>query len=348
MLLPQAVLAQQKAANLIIVTTDGLRWQEVFGGMDARLAENKEFNQEDSANLFKKYGQPDTAARRKSLLPFVWNTIAKEGQIYGNRLQGNKVNTANTYWFSYPGYNEIFTGYPDTAINTNDYPANPHTTVLEYLNGQPQYKGKVAAFTAWDAFNRILNEKRSGMPVVAAFDTTAGKTPAQRLLNRMLLQSYKPWGEAECLDVFTHHAAMDFLKSAKPNILYIAYGETDEWAHAGQYRDYLAAAHQVDAWLQELWNLVQTTPGYKNNTTLLITVDHGRGRGRDWTSHGSNIPGADEIWFAVIGPGIKAKGSATGSMQLHQQQFAQTIANLVGVQYRPVHPVAEGLLPFLK
>lgn len=63
----------------------------------------------------------------------------------------------------------------------------------------------------------------------------------------------------------------------KPRVLYIAYGETDEWAHAGQYRFYLDAAKQVDAWIKKIWEFVQTDPQYKNKTALLITVDHGRG-----------------------------------------------------------------------
>jgi bisphosphoglycerate-independent phosphoglycerate mutase (AlkP superfamily) len=201
-----------------------------------------------------------------------------------------------------------------------------------------------------EAFNRILNEKRSGIPVTAAFGTIAGKTltTQQQLLNRMLCNSYKPWGAAECLDVFTHYAAMAFLKSSKPKVLYIAYGETDAWAHAGQYRGYLNAARQVDAWLQELWPFVQTTPEYKNRTALLITVDHGRGLGDEWTSHGQAIKGADEMWFAVLAPGLPAKGEVTSNMQLYLQQLAQTIANLLGVTYKTDHPVAEGLMQVLK
>ena len=158
--------------------------------------------------------------------------------------------------FSYPGYNEIFTGYPDTAINSNEHPPNPHVTVLEFLNQQPAYKNKVAAFGAWNAFNRILNEDRAGFPVIASFDTVAGSSlsPRQLLVNKMLLDSYKPFGESECLDLFTHYAAIEYLKTQKPKVLYISYGETDEWAHSGYYRDYLNAAHQLDKWLKEFWN----------------------------------------------------------------------------------------------
>ena len=39
----KAALAQT-AENIIIITTDGLRWQEVFGGMDSAIANNKKFN----------------------------------------------------------------------------------------------------------------------------------------------------------------------------------------------------------------------------------------------------------------------------------------------------------------
>ncbi|MEO7765029.1 MAG: hypothetical protein ABIR78_11750, partial [Ferruginibacter sp.] len=45
----------QTAENIIIITTDGFRWQEVFTGMDSAIANNKKFNQDDSAAIFKKY-----------------------------------------------------------------------------------------------------------------------------------------------------------------------------------------------------------------------------------------------------------------------------------------------------
>ena len=251
----KAALAQT-AENIIIITTDGLRWQEVFGGMDSAIANNKKFNQDDSAAIFKKYWATDAVERRKKLLPFYWSMIEKNGQIYGNRNYGNKIDNANPYWFSYPGYNEIFTGYPDTAVNSNSYPPNPNTTLLEFLNKQPEYKSKVAAFGAWDAFDRILNQERSKIPVYSAFDLygEANPTATEKTINAMAKDSYKPFGEAECLDVFTHYGAMNYLQTKKPKVLYISYGETDEWAHSGHYKDYLNAANLVDKWIQDIWN----------------------------------------------------------------------------------------------
>lgn len=337
--------AQTKIENLIVVTTDGLRWQEVFKGMDTVIASNKRFNQGDSSYIYKKYGAVNAIERRKKLLPFIWETVAREGQLYGNRMLGNKVNNANPYWFSYPGYSELFTGYADPKINSNDYPNNPHTTILEFLNKNGKFKNKVAAFCAWGAFDRILNEERSGFPVVSAFDPIGGENPAEKeiLFNKMLADSFKPWGLGECLDVFTHYAAMEHLKTKRPKVLYIAYGETDEWAHAAEYKSYLDAAHQVDEWIRDIWNFVQNDPFYKNKTALLITVDHGRGDKNKnlWVEHGSSVAGANETWFALLGTGVSGKGEIKQDMQVYQEQLAQTMAALLGLKFSAEHPVAE-------
>lgn len=340
-----AAFCQQRAENLIIITTDGLRWQEVFNGMDKAIASNPQFNQKDSAFLFKSYWKEDYKERRKLLMPFLWNAIEKNGQIYGNRNRGNKVDNSNPYWFSYPGYSEIFTGYPDTAINSNGYKPNPNETVLEFINKQPGFKGKVAAFGAWDAFDRILNEKRAKFPVISAFDSVEGDnlTEQQKLVNAMLGDSYKVFGEIECQDVFTHYGALEYLNANRPKVLYIAYGETDEWAHAGQYKDYLGAAHKVDKWINDLWNFVQNDPQYSGKTAFFITTDHGRGDANksEWTSHGNSVKDSHEIWFAAFGAGITPKGEIVDNAQIYQKQFAQTFATLLGLEFTADHPIAE-------
>jgi hypothetical protein len=337
--------SQSRADNIIIISTDGLRWQEVFMGMDSAIANNPEYNEGDSAWIFEKYWSNDPIERRKKIMPFFWNTIAKKGQVYGNRLFDNKVDNANRHLYSFPGYSEFLCGYVDTAIKGNDYTENPNINVLEYLNRQPKFKGRVAAFTAWYAFDRILNEKRSGFPVISAFDETGGKYPStnERLINRMRNNSFMPFDDEECLDVFTHYAALEHLRTKRPRVLYIAYGETDEWAHSGFYKSYLNAAQQVDTWIREIWEFIQKDPQYRDKTTLIFTTDHGRGDlvKTEWRSHNSKIKDAYQIWMAAMGPGIKPKGEIKSPVQLYQKQFAQTIAKLLGYTFKANHPVAE-------
>ena len=143
------IINAQQVENIIVITTDGLRWQELFQGMDPEIANNKKYNEGDSTYIFKKYWSDNIQERREKLMPFMWSVFASKGQLYGNRKLGNLVTTANPHWFSYPGYSEIMTGYPDPAINSNSYEPKPHVTVLEFLNQQPKLKGKIAAFGAW-------------------------------------------------------------------------------------------------------------------------------------------------------------------------------------------------------
>ncbi len=344
--------APAKVENLIVITLDGLRWQEVFYGVDTALAADPAFNHGEQKQILDAYWADDLQERRRKLMPFLWTVIAKEGQIYGNRRYGNRVDNVNPYWFSYPGYSEIFCGYVDTAINTNSYPPNPHVNVLEYIHQQPGFRGRVAAFCAWDAFDRILNEQRAGFPVVSGPDSCGGSkpTPRERLLNDMKRDCFSPFGVSEQLDVFTHYAALEYLRDKNPRVLYVGYGETDEWGHAGRYRFYLDAAHQTDQWIRDLWNWVQAHPKYRNKTGLFITVDHGRGDAvkSEWTSHGQRVSDSHETWFALLGPGVPPKGEVKMPGQVYQTQYAQTLAEWLGLRYQPKHPVGESLWPILR
>lgn len=332
--------AQRATENIVVVTLDGMRWQEIFGGADEALLRNKKYTK-DSAGTSAAYWHPETAERRKRLFPFLWNVVAKQGQLLGNRNYGNKVNNANPYKFSYPGYNELLTGYPDSAVNSNDKIRNKNTNVLEFLNRQKGFEGKVAAFATWDVFPYILNKWRSGIYVNADTDTLHFSSEKLRLINDMQFLTTKPIGVRP--DVFTYMAAREYMKEYKPRVLYIAFDETDDFAHGGQYDQYLASAHAEDGMIADLWNYIQSDPQYSNKTTLLVTCDHGRGdiNKDNWRHHGQRIEEAGQIWLAALGPDTKAIGELTTPGLFYQQQVAATIAGLLGFRFTAEHPVAD-------
>jgi len=328
--------AQTKTENVFIITLDGYRWQELYTGADPALIKNEKYVS-DPENLVDLFWKEDPIKRREVLMPFFWSTIAKQGQLYGNRAFDNKVNCTNNMWFSYPGYNEILTGFSDdNRINSNDKIDNPNTTLLEFVNKQPAYKGKVAAFGSWDVFPFIINEKRSGVPVNAGFESADGTSlsDAEIFLNELQKEIPSPWGGVR-LDAFTHHYALEYLKKNKPKLVYIAYGETDDFAHGGDYSAYLKSANRTDQFIEKLWNWAQANNQYKNKTTFIITTDHGRGTEPldTWRSHGNKVKGGGEIWFAVIGPDTPAKGEVKKAGQYYQNQVAATAAALLKVPY---------------
>ena len=201
----------------------------------------------------------------------------------------------------------------------------------------------MAAFGSWDVFPYIINARRSGIPVNAGFTQAQGPrlTDREKFLNQLQEQVPSPWGSVR-LDAFTQHYAWEYLKKNKPRVLYIAYGETDDFAHDGQYDAYLKSAHQTDAFIQELWTWVQRSPRYKNKTSLLITTDHGRGSGNgSWRNHGAKITEADQTWFMVLGPDTSALGEVKEPQQIYTNQVAKTLATLLGLNYNTDRPVGE-------
>lgn len=338
------VFAQRKTENVILITFDGLRWQEVFQGADSAFFRQQK-NLKDP-QLKEKFWRDDVTERRKALLPFFWNTIAVHGQLYGNRLMNSPVAVSNRMWFSYPGYNEILTGNPDDArINSNDKNYNPNITVLEFLNKQPAYRNKVAAFTSWDCFPYIINDKRSGVYVNSALVTInqAQKGSREELLNQIMTAVPNPLYDVR-LDAFTFYYGMEYVKKNKPRVLYFAFDETDDFAHAGEYAAYLNAAHYTDRFIGELWNYLQSDPFYKGKTTIIITTDHGRGRdSENWKHHGIRIEGADEIWMAVLGPDTKPLGEMRDTPVIYQKQTAATVAALLGLKFPETEPSTEAV-----
>jgi len=323
-----------KTENLVIMTLDGMRWQEVFGGVDSALLNDKRYTREGD-ELKKIFWNDDAHERRKKLFPFLWSTVDKKGQLYGNRNIGNLVNVANRYRFSYPGYNEIFTGYPDTAVNSNDKILNRNTNVLEFLNRQKGFTGKVAAFSTWDVFPYILNTGRSGVYVNAGVDTLKFPDPSLQVVNDMQFLAPQPLGVRP--DVITYFAAKEYLKAYQPRVLYIAFDETDDYAHAGLYDQYLGAARAEDGMIADIWKTLQSMPRYKDKTTLIVTCDHGRGdKVKDqWRSHGEEVDDSGGIWMAVIGPDTAPAGEVSTRTQLYQKQWAPTMAALLGFTFQP-------------
>lgn len=104
----------------------------------------------------------------------------------------------------------------------------------------------------------------------------------------------------------------------------------------------LQKAAAFDKMIADLWYYIQTDPFYKNNTTLLITTDHGRGKkGNAGKGHGFWVKGSGEAWLAMLGQGILPEGEINQPQQIWQKQVAATIAFLVGEQFVGSHPTAK-------
>lgn len=297
--------AEDEERYVVLVTIDGLRWEELFRGADPSLVTDAQYRAR----------YVDVPNRALALAPFLLS-FADAGALIGNRDQGSCARVENTFWFSYPGYAEMLAGRPNPAIRYNAPIPNEDVTVLERL---AQAGLSVRVFAEWDVALAILNTERSGLQVFVPPNPNLPHDPQVMSAAREIFRD-------------------------PPRVAWIALGDTDNRAHEGLYEQYLAAATDADNFLRELWDAYQANPNTAGRTTLIVTTDHGRGRAANdrWEGHGSGrwrhiiVPGlrregSDAIFMAVRGPGPIA---APGYTMEACATLSQTAATLLAASGR--------------
>lgn len=324
-----------KDTRLVIITIDGLRWQEVFQGAEENLmTDTKQVR--DVEHLRQTYWRATPELRRKALMPFVWNTIAKQGTIIGNRNLNSIMQVANKTNISYPGYSEMMTGMVDEKITSNDPVNNPHGNVLEAANRDLRYKGSVVMYGSWKSTRFAIHNEQAGIPASVSYDPSVAKSKSPRLqLAERMLEGMPHYWRSEHFDAFTYAFALETLLADHPKVMWISFGDCDEWAHARKYDFYLDAANATDAFIRDIYEAMEADKFYKGKTTYLITCDHGRGFGNEWANHGSGTKGSEATWVMLFGKGINAKGETTENGPFYTKQVAATIASILDVDFTP-------------
>ena len=330
--------------NVVLVTADGLRHQELFAGADGTLLDDPEGSGvEDAGSIRDRFWRESARERREALLPFFWKTLVPRGVLFGDRSVGSSASVTNPHRNSYPGYSEILTGRVDPRVTGNIPLQNPSETLLEIARRELGVeREKVAAFTSWDHFPYIVESRPGAIFVNAGYANVPGQVAddAMRQWSGLQFRALSPWDSVRH-NLFTEELGLAYLRRHRPRVLFLAFDETDEWAHSRRYDRTLESIRLFDDTLSELVRLLDSLPDYRGHTTLVVTTDHGRGRtSADWTSHGSDVPGSDETWIFVFGPDTPAVGVATAPAVVTQSQIAATILEVLGVGARALAPDA--------
>jgi len=331
--------------NLILITLDGARVEEMFGGLDLDVLRSTLEREQKVADspVHRRFWADTPAARREKLMPFFWGTLMRQhGSIAGNPTANSSVTLTNTHRFSYPGYAEILLGEAhDDTIKSNDPAQNPYPTVLEELKARLRLPtARTGVFASWRVFNAIVEHTEGTLTTNAGFEAFDHPDPRVRALSALQFETPTPWDSVRH-DAYTFRLAMAHLRTAKPRILYLALGETDDWAHDSRYDRVLEAYARTDRYLEELWTWLQAQPDYRDRTHILITTDHGRGRTiEDWRNHGSAVEGARDVWIAFVSPHMKRRGEWRDHAPLHTNQIAATAAAWMGLDWNALRPAA--------
>jgi hypothetical protein len=341
------VLGAQPAPQpaVVLITLDGARHQEVFSGLelDALRSQLREGDALEAHPLYQRYWAATPEERRLKLLPFFWGTLmTAHGSVAGNPARGSRVHLTNGHWFSYPGYAEMLLGRAhDTVIKSNDPVQNPFPTVLEFLRGQAKLTASQAVlFASWNVFNQIGEKTPNALTINAGFEAWESGDPEVRKLSALQFETPTPWDSVRH-DAYTFRFAMDHLARHRPRVIYLALGETDDWAHDGRYDQVLEAYVRTDRYLQQLWTWLQSQSDYRGRTSILITTDHGRGSGlKEWRDHGAKVSGAGETWMAFVSPSMAQRGEWSAHPPLTTAQVAATLVTWMGFDWKAFDPAA--------
>jgi len=229
-------------------------------------------------------------------------------------------------------------GRVQPEIDSNEALQNPFPTVFEHIKAAKKLdKNQVAVFGSWTILNRIVEHVPGSICVNAGYSTYQTNDKELSMLSELQFQTLMPWDTRH--DVYTWRFAKDHLITHRPSVFYLALGETDDWAHSGQYDRVMEALSRADDYLKELWTWLQSQEEYRGNTSILITTDHGRGGGEvGWKDHGRDLPGSENAWMAFVGPKVTRRGIWQPAVQLTLGQVAATLLEWVGLSWRDYHP----------
>ena len=333
----RAAAATRHTQHIVLFTSDGVRWQDLFTGIDPKLMNEKAAGMgEGGETLRKSLWKPTAEERRAALMPFFWNTLVPGGVLLGNAAKGCSLAVSNGYRVSYPGYSEILTGRSqDDVIKGNDPIRNPTPSFLQLLKAHSALRTEqVAVFASWKVFHAIAENRQGDIYINAGYEdsTLPAKSRKIELLNQ--LQSEARFLDSSSRhDAFTFELAMEYLAAVQPEHLYISFDETDDWAHNKRYDQVLESLQFFDRAIHRLWTFLQKSEKYRDKTTLVITTDHGRGGTLgDWSGHGPEVPGDEQIWAAFVGPDTPARGELTNRPIHYQRDIAPTILQLLGIK----------------
>ena len=272
-------------------------------------------------------------------MPFVWGTLAKQGQIYGNRDKAMRV--------AYQRFEVLLSrlsGDPLRLSRPTDQkqrrPAKSERNRVGMAPRQASLPRPCGGLCRVGCLRPNFQPRPVRVSRHAGFSPLAVGTtlPQVELLNRLKREIPRQWDD-EPADALTFYTALEYFKVARPRVFYLSLGDTDDWAHAGRYDEYLTAAHRADGLCANaLGNRAVDASIPGNDNAHLLHGSRSRRGAVGWRDHGEKVNGAEFIWVGFLGPDTPALGERANAAAVTQGQVAATLAALLGEDYRPPSP----------
>jgi hypothetical protein len=307
----------------VILALDGVRWQEVFHGVDPELGRQHGL------------AAPDLLGA-EALMPNLHALLATDGAVVGSEPGVSDIRASGPEFVSLPSYAEMLSGHTAPGCRDNACTGVLVPTLPDELASLPDSAlGDVAAVTSWAPIARVAT--RGQARVALSTGRSAGKHRVvfeRDALARALLREgdeaapYPGHGDFRP-DRYTFRVALRFLETQHPRFLFIGLGEPDEYAHRNDYRAYLRALRHADLAIGEVSAALVELARQGARTALFITTDHGRAR--NFTDHGAAHPESARVWLVATGTEIHARGRLRSPAPRRLGDLAPTLRLLFGM-----------------
>jgi hypothetical protein len=269
-------ISEKNKNNVIFIMLDGVRWQEVFRGVDPELS----------------------SSDKDEVFPLLKKELQKTGILMGDRDHSDLLTVSNPARMSLPAYQTIMTGEPQFCY-TNECKSVSVETMQERLVRELKLDPKeVASIASWGQISLAVEHVTGKTFVNTALEPLNDQTIDAEFakINEAQKNDIPPWKRAR-FDRYTYAHAVHYLKKYHPRFIFISMDDSDEWGHLNNYPMYLKALRQYDSWIQDLKDQLKEMGAYGKNTTLIVTTDHGRGSGSSWSDHGLLLPESKYVWL---------------------------------------------------
>jgi hypothetical protein len=238
------------------------------------------------------------------------------------------VRTAGGSNVSLPGYLEIFTGHPSRCLDNSC--SQVDVSVLDEAS-RGGVSG-VASIGSWEALSKAVSGGNTGV-FVSVGRHWPDDVPATEHLGELVLagnaaDAYP--GHAEYRpDSATAAIALEYLRVAKPALLHIGLGDTDEYGHRGDYASYLDALRRADSLVGAVADVLEAMGADGEKTTVIVTPDHGRNA--DFNDHGAFHPESARTFLIAFGSRLVPRGVGCPARDITLADVAPTIRVLMGL-----------------
>jgi hypothetical protein len=301
---------------VVLIAVDGVSWQDVFLGADPR----------------KLGGRPVVA--REELVPQLMQ-MEENGAVWG-APEGAGFHASGPNFISLPGYMEMLSGSGNTGCFTNNCgPAKRPSLLDEFAESRGAHAASAAAFASWSKVEFAASSRRSGI-------VSAGRSSGHNLSDlRHFPRAWEALSRGRAAygmegadrdfrpDAWTAELAYNFLTEAEPDFLFVSLGETDEWAHLGDYPKYLEALRASDRFVGRVRRYLRSSD---RETALFVTTDHGRSHG--FRDHGGQHPESSRGFLFAEGSRIRARGPIPAERDGYLRDIAPTVRALAGLRPR--------------